>query len=155
MNQTRIWAVHLRLAVLGAAALSLALLAPAVQAESGLEAETRRVLATLFEALTSGDPAKVDPWLAPEFQLVRATGDAFDKAEYLERGIPKISSTPKFDDLVVTRNGDIIVARMRMRIEEDLQGKKAKSGAPQLFVFRRTPGGWQVVASGNFAKLVD
>jgi hypothetical protein len=44
---------------------------------------------------------------------------------------------------------------MRMQIEEKLQDQKAQSNAPQLIVFRMAPNGWQVVASGNFAKLED
>jgi len=143
-------------AALAAAILTLAIVAgPAAAQEPDLEAEARQALGKLFDALTSGDPEKVEAFLAPEFQLVRATGAAYDKKQYLAGGIPKISSRPVFDDLVVTRNGDIVVTRMRMQIQEKLQGRKAQSGAPQLIVFRAAPDGWQVVASANFAKLED
>ena len=141
---------------LGAAIVLLGLLvSPAVAQKSDLEAEARQALSKLFDALASGDPEKVRPFLAPEFQLVRASGAAYDREQYLAGGIPKISSKPIFDNLFVTRNGDIVVTRMRMRIEETLDGKKAESDAPQLIVFRVTPDGWQVVASGNFAKLAN
>ncbi len=156
MNPMKIGAGSSAFAVLAAAVLTLALLvSPAVAQKSDLEAEARQALSKLFDALTSGNPEKVRPFLAPEFQLVRASGAAYDREQYLAGGIPKISSKPIFDDLVVTRNGDIVVTRMRLQIEEKLQGQNAQSGAPQLIVFRATPDGWQVVAAGNFAKLED
>jgi hypothetical protein len=120
-----------------------------------LAADAHRALSVLFEALRSGDPDKVGPLLAPEFQLVRSNGGAFDKEQYLKNRFPKIEGQIAFDDLVVTRNADIVVARTRLKISAHIDGKRAESGAPQLFVFRITPSGWQVVASANFAKLTD
>jgi hypothetical protein len=84
-----------------------------------------------------------------------ANGAAYDKEQYLAHSIPKIEGEIAFDDLVVTRNADIVVTRMRLKIREHLDGKRAESGAPQLIVFRVTPHGWQVVASANFAKLLN
>jgi hypothetical protein len=141
-------------AALVAVTLALAIVVgPASAQKADIEAEARVALSKLFDALTTGNPEKVRPFLAPEFQLVRANGATYDKTQYLAGGIPKISSKPVFDDLVVTRNGDIVVTRMRLKIQEDLQGHTAKSGSPQLIVFRAAPDGWQVVASANFAKL--
>jgi hypothetical protein len=127
---------------------------PAAQ-EADLTADARRNLSLLFEALRSGDPNKVGPFLAPEFQVVRSNGAAYDKEQYLTHSIPKIEGQVSFDDLVVTRNADIVVTRMRLKIQERLDGKQAESGAPQLIVFRVTPHGWQVVAAANFAKLLN
>ena len=123
--------------------------------DAGLEADARAAIATVFDALASGDAGQVRPLLAPEFQLVRSNGAAYDKEEYLARSIPHIDSEPAINNLVVTRNGDIVVTRFRLRIEEELDGKKAESDAPQLIVFRITPGAWQVVASANFARLSE
>lgn len=136
-----------------AMAVALALPTGAIAADTPLEAEARAALHAVFAALTSGDPDKVAPFLAPEFQIVRSNGAAYDRDEYLTLSIPKIESRPVFDDLVVTRNGDIVVTRMRLEIEETIDGKKATGGAPQLITFRITPDGWQVVSSANFAKL--
>ena len=123
--------------------------------EFNLEAEARRALTDVFDALTAGDPERVRPLLAPEFQIVRSDGAVYDKEQYLARSIPHIASKPVFNDLVVTRNRDIVVTSMRLQIEEFLDGRKAESNAPQLIIFRVTPDGWQVVAAGNFAKIED
>jgi Domain of unknown function (DUF4440) len=123
--------------------------------ETGLTTEAQKALSILFDALRSGDPNKVRPLLAPEFQVVRSNGAAYDKEQYLTQSIPKIEGQLSFDNLVVTRNADIVVTRMRLKIQERLDGKRAESGAPQLIVFRVTPQGWQVVAAANFAKLTD
>lgn len=120
-----------------------------------LTAEARRALTVLFDALRSDDPNKVGPLLAPEFQVVRSDGAGYDREQYLRLSIPKIEGQPSFDDLVVTRNGDIVVTRMKLNIAERINGKRAESGSPQLIVFRLTPEGWRVVAAANFAKLLD
>jgi len=119
-----------------------------------LTADARRNLSILFEALRSGDPNQVRPFLAPEFQVVRSNGAAYDKEQYLAHSIPKIEGQISFDDLVATRNADIVVTRMKLKIQERLDGRQAESGAPQLIVFRVTPSGWKVVAAANFAKLL-
>jgi len=118
-------------------------------------AEARKALNILFDGLRSGEPKKVRPLLAPEFQVVRSDGASYDKEQYLTQSIPKIEGKPSFDDLVVTRNGAIVVARMRLKIQERLDGRRAEGGAPQLIVFRVTSQGWQVIAAANFAKLLD
>jgi Domain of unknown function (DUF4440) len=127
---------------------------PAAQ-EANLIADARRNLSVLFEALRSGDPNQVRPFLAPEFQVVRSNGAAYNKEQYLTHSIPKIKGQISFDDLVATRNADIVVTRMKLKIRERLDGKQAESGAPQLIVFRVTPSGWKVVAAANFAKLLN
>jgi hypothetical protein len=140
--------------LLAMALLGLSPQVPAAQ-ESDLTAAARSNLSALFEALRSGDPNKVRPLLAPEFQVVRSNGAAYDKEQYLKHSIPRIEGPISFDDLVATQNGDIVVTRMRLKIQERLDGKHAESGAPQLIVFRVTPQGWQVVAAANFARLMN
>lgn len=146
------------LTILAAALFAMALvwtLTPARAQESDLESQARAAIVKVFDALTSGDADKVRPLLAPEFQLVRSDGAAYDKEQYLATSIPQIDSKPVINDLVVTRNGDIVVTRMRLAIDEVLDGKQAESNAPQLIIFRITPDNWQVVASGNFARLAE
>jgi hypothetical protein len=109
----------------------------------------------LFDALRSGEANQAEPLLAPEFQVVRSDGGAYNKQQYLQHSIPKIYHPLRFDDLVVTRNADIVVTRMKLHIEEQIDGKQAESGAPQLIVFRITQRGWEVVAAANFDRLMS
>jgi DNA-binding beta-propeller fold protein YncE/quercetin dioxygenase-like cupin family protein len=118
-----------------------------------LVAETRAQLDRLFAALASGDAEKVRPWLTPEFQVVRSTGMGYDRESYLARSIPRLAAPPRFEDLVVTRGEGHVVARFRLHADENIDGKRARSGAPQLIVFRVEPGSWKVVAAANFAAL--
>ncbi|MEQ9688212.1 MAG: nuclear transport factor 2 family protein [Bauldia litoralis] len=147
----------IRNATAGILALMLAtgFASAAAAADNSLESEARAAITAVFDALATGDPETVRPFIAPEFQLVRSDGAAYNKEEYLARSIPHIDSTPVINDLVVTRNGDIVVTRMQLQIEEELDGKKAESNAPQLIVFRVTDDTWQVVASANFARLAE
>jgi ketosteroid isomerase-like protein len=133
----------------------LALAVPPVtpSAAADLEAEARQALEQVFEALASGDAARVRPYLAPEFQILRSDGAGYHKEAYLAQSIPKIESEPVFSNIVATRNGDIVVVRMQIEIEEHIDGKKAESVFPHMIVFRVTPDRWQVVAAANFAKL--
>ena len=128
---------------------------PAAAQDAGLVAQTRQALTSVFDALATGDPDTVAPLLAPEFQVVRSDGAVYDKTEYLARSIPRIESKPVFTNVVATRNGDIVVVSLTLHIEEHVDGKKAESMFPHLIVFRVAPGGWQVVAAANFARLKE
>ena len=98
--------------------------------EPTLTAEARKALTVLFDALRSGEPNKVRPLLSPEFQVVRSNGASYDKEQYLTQSIPNIEGEPSFDDLVVTRNADVVVARMRVKIQGRIDGKRAKVELP-------------------------
>jgi hypothetical protein len=127
--------------------------AAAADDSAALEAEAQRTLQTIFATLMTGDPEKVRPFLAPEYQVQRSDGKGYDKEQYLALSIPKIAAMPAFRDLAITRNGDIVVVRLMIEIEETINGKVADRVSPQLMVFRITPDGWQVVAAANFARL--
>lgn len=120
---------------------------------AALEAEAQEALRSVFAALMTGDPEQVRPYLAPEYQVQRSDGKGYDKEQYLALSIPKIATMPTFRDLAITRNGDIVVVRLMLEIEETIEGKVAERVSPQLMVFRIMPGGWQVVAAANFARL--
>lgn len=122
-------------------------------AAEDLQMEVRAALDTIFAALMTGDAGTVRPLLAPEFQIMRSNGAGYGREDYLARSLPRIETPPVFDDVVVTRNGDIVVVRLRIGIEEYLDGMKAESVFPHLFVFRVTDEGWQVIAAANFARL--
>lgn len=148
---------RLRNAVVGIAVLvtMLAIGVPtsANASDAELVAEVREKLVEVFNALATGDPAKVAPLLAPEFQVVRSDGGGYGKEDYLAQSIPKIQGDPVFRDLIVTRNGDIVVVRLVLEIDEVIDGKQGSAQSPQLIVFRAGSTGWQVIAAGNFAKL--
>ena len=129
---------------------------PAMSASSDLtlEDEARQQLKKLFTALSSGNPQQIEPLLAPEFQLVRADGSAYNKTEYLQRSIPKIVTTPEFADLVITRDKDIVVVRLKLIVREYINNREVQSGSEQLFIFRIKKDGWEVVASANFAQTL-
>lgn len=120
---------------------------------AALEAEAQEALRSVFAALMTGDPEQVRPYLAPEYQVQRSDGNGYDKEQYLALSIPKIATMPTFRDLAITRNGDIVVVRLMLEIEETIEGNVAERVSPQLMVFRIMPGGWQVVAAANFARL--
>ena len=44
-------------------------------------------------------------------------------------------------------------SRMRLEVDEIIDGKKAENNAPQLIVFRVSGNVWQVIAAANFARL--
>jgi hypothetical protein len=120
---------------------------------AALEGEAQAALQAVFTALMTGDPEKVRPFLAPEYQVQRSDGNGYDKEAYLALSIPKIAAMPTFRDLKITRNGDIVVVRLMIEIEETINGKVADRVSPQLMIFRIMPDGWQVVAAANFARL--
>jgi len=121
--------------------------------ESQLVADARANLTRLFEALRSGSPEAVRPWLAPEFQVMRSDGVGYERESYLAKSIPRIAAAPRFEGLVATRNLDLVVVRVWLLVDETIDGRRARSGSPQLFVFRVGRVGWQVVAAANFAPL--
>jgi len=134
-------------ALLFALALLLALPARAGEAEDAVEA--------WVAALTSGDDARIAATLAPEFQVQRADGAGYTKAEYLAGGLPRLSTAPKITDLVETRDGDVMVVRYALDIGGTLDGKAIAGRAPRLTVFRKAGDTWLVVAHANFAPVVQ
>lgn len=119
-----------------------------------LQKEGTKAIDAWFGALVKGDPAGVAAVLAPEFQLARSDGSAYDKASYVKTGIAKIAKMPKIEKLVVTGYGDHIVARYWVTVEETVEGgKTAAAHAPRITVFRKSGKGWLVVAHGNFAEF--
>ena len=104
-------------------------------------------------ALVKGDKAGIGAILAPEFEIIRSDGSAYGKAEYLEKGLPKIAEQPKVDRLAVTGYGDYLVARYWLTLNETIDGVKSIAHAPRLTVFRKSGETWLVVAHANFARV--
>jgi ketosteroid isomerase-like protein len=135
----------------GAAGLGLAVRTSAA-AGATTEDDARTAIMTWLDALQTGDPAAVEKVLAPEFQILRSDGHGYGKAEYLTV-LPKQTSKPEISDLVFTAEGDAIVARYTLRLDQTIKGKPVQTIAPRLSVYRRGGAGWLIVAHANFARI--
>ena len=141
----------------GGAVAMLAVLAigtaPARAAGSGLQDEAGKAVEQWVAAVTSGDKGAVAAMLAPEFQIVRDNGVAYDRDQYLASGLPKIAAPPPVSDLVATGEGDVMVVRYVLTIDATVGGAPMQARAPRLTVFRRVGGKWLVSAHANFAAI--
>ena len=113
----------------------------------------RAQIGAFVEAVISG-PDKVAPLLAPEYQIMRSNGVGYDRAGYIGRGAGSVNARPRYglSDIVATADGDLLVARYFLEIEETIDGKAVTRRAPRLTVFRKIDGAWKVSAHANFAR---
>lgn len=106
-------------------------------------------------AVASGDVAAVRKVLAPEFQIVRSDGTAYNAEEYLQSELPRFPEPPQIGTLVVTGYGDHLVARYEITSKVTLGDETELRDAPRLTVFRKGGDGtWLVVAHANLAALM-
>lgn len=127
--------------------------AAASKPAGAIEREARTAVETWVETVAGGDEAAVSMLLAPEFQLVRSDGAAYDAAEYVGHDIPKIDKVIDISELVATGHGDTIVVRYAIDLKETVAAGKIEGNAPRLTVFRRDGDQWLVVAHANFAAV--
>ncbi|HEY6632732.1 MAG TPA: nuclear transport factor 2 family protein [Rhizobiaceae bacterium] len=127
-------------------------IAPSRAAGQLSEQEARAALDPWIEAIMTGDPAKVDGVLAPEYQILRADGSGHDRAGYLQ-ALPKHNVQTVFSDIIATGDGDIMVIRYRIETDQTVEGKVVKGVSPRLSVFRKQDGAWLLSAHANFAPL--
>ena len=114
------------------------------------DSEATAAVMSWLDALASGDPARLETVLAPEFQLIR--GDrGYTRAEYL-KAIAKLAPGYEVTGLVATSDGDSLVARYVLTADVTAEGRKLEPSAPRLTVFRRAQGRWLVVAHANSAQ---
>lgn len=149
-------AVALAVGLLSAGAASLvggATTAVAAESVSDLDRQGMDAINTWWGALVAGTPAAIGPVLAPEFQMMRADGSAYDKEGYLASSLPKIAAIPEVTKLVVTAQGDYLVTRYFVTVNETRDGQTLQRHAPRLTIFRKEGAAWLVVAHGNFATL--
>ena len=146
-----------RFAILAAAFAMLATLGiGTMQARaegSGLQNEAGKAVAAWVAAVTSGDKSAVAAVLAPEFQIVRDNGIAYDREQYLAGELPKITTPPPVSELVATGEGDVMVVRYVLTIDATVDGAAMQARAPRLTVFRRVDWKWLVSAHANFAAI--
>jgi ketosteroid isomerase-like protein len=120
---------------------------------TGIEDAADAVVEKWVDAAASGDADIVGAMLAPEFQLVRSDGAAYDAAAYLARGIPKIDAGFEISDVVATGFGDHLVVRYDLDLRETVGSGQIVGRAPRLTVFRRDGDDWLVVAHANFGQI--
>jgi len=116
------------------------------------EKEAKAALMTWLDALASHEPDKVEKLLAPEFQIMRSNGSGYGRKDYL-RSLPKFAGKPEFRDFVATSDGDVLVARYNLRLEQKILNKSVQQLAPRLSVMRKVNGTWLMVAHANFAQI--
>jgi len=116
------------------------------------EADARAAVMGWLDALATRDPAAVARVLAPEFQILRSDGSGFDRESYLGN-LPKFTGAPEIQDLFFTSQGDLLVTRYNLRLEQKISGKPVQVLAPRLSVLRRAETGWLMVAHANFAQI--
>ena len=146
-------------AVAAAFVLWLALISigsPALAQQNGMAAgEAEAAVEEWLTAVSSGDPARIEAVLAPEFQIQRADGSGYTKADYLATGLPRIPSVPVVANLVATaHNNSLMVVRYTITLppETTIGGEAVAPMAPRLTVFRREGDKWLVSAHANFAQ---
>lgn len=116
------------------------------------EADARAAVMGWLDALATDDPAAVARMLAPEFQILRADGSGYDRASYLAN-LPKFGGVPDITDMVFTSEGDLLVLRYKLRLEQKIADKPVQVLAPRLSVLRRVESVWLMVAHANFAQI--
>ena len=143
------------LCLTAALAMAVGLLATApAQADDALTETARARISAFVEGVISG-PDAVAALLAPEFQIMRSNGVGYDRPGYIGRGAASVNARPRYSlaDIVVTADGDVMVTRYFLEIEETIDGKSVTKRAPRLTVFRKIDGTWKVSAHGNFAHV--
>jgi len=140
-----------RFIIATAFAASLVLTAPGAADEA---TDTARALLVAFTDGVIAGPDAVAPLLAPEYQIMRSNGVGYDRNGYINRGARTVNARPNYahDDLVVTTDGDVMVVRYMLQIDETIDGKAITRRAPRLTVFRKIGGAWKVTAHSNFAR---
>ncbi len=145
---------RLLVAVLCAVMFILAPASITVAQDAGeLQAEGQKAVQAWVDAVVSGDVARIEAVLAPEFQILRADGTAYDKGAYLKSNLPRFPDVPVMSMLVVTGNRDLLVARYVLTTGGVLADGVERPQAPRLTVFRKDGDTWLVVAHANFAAI--
>lgn len=101
-----------------------------------------------FSILQRGDTEQLDAFLSPAFQIARADGSTADKAQYLQQ--PATVQAYQIDNVVATRDGEVLVVRYEVTTEEVIDRQAyASDPAPRLSVFVDEGGTWQLIAHAN------
>lgn len=103
-----------------------------------------------FSILQRGDATNLEEFLDPAFQIARTDGSTADKAQYLQQ--PAKVEAFEIDNVVASRDGDLLVARYDVVTEEIIDGKAYSSEPkPRLSVFIDDNGIWRMLAHANLS----
>jgi hypothetical protein len=128
--------------------------APTVAAaEESLDAQAKPAVEAWLDAVYKRDPAMLDAVLAPEFQLMRADGTTFGKADYIASKLPIFATAPQIENFAVTGTPELFVARYLVTAKQTRDGVALETTAPRLSVFRKDGDKYLLVAHANFAAL--
>ena len=86
---------------------------------------------------------------------MRSNGVGYDHAGYVASVGTVDISDYAYEDVVATADGDIMVVRSILSVNETIGGESVTRRAPRLTVFRKIGGEWKVVAHANFAQIGD
>jgi ketosteroid isomerase-like protein len=128
-------------------------LLPAIVALPVFAADGDDAVKAWLDAVATNDQARVAAVLAPEFQILRSDGRAYDRTDYLATGRSQQVRAPVPHDLVATEADGILVVRYQLDVEQAVEGGTVTGAAPRLTVFRKIDGRWMVVAHANFAPI--
>jgi ketosteroid isomerase-like protein len=117
------------------------------------ETEAGKAVDGWLAAVSSGEVDRIRSVLAPEFQIARADGSAYNAADYLASELPKFAAMPGVSKLVATGYGDHLVVRYWLKVDGKIGDQAMEAEAPRLTVFRRSGDAWLVVAHANFATV--
>jgi len=96
--------------------------------------------------------AALESFLAPEFQIVRASGEVLDKAAYLAD--PSSVVEARIGDVVATGSDGILVVSWTIDAVVTIDDVTADRSAPRLSVFHQGEDGrWRLAAHANFSAL--
>jgi len=114
--------------------------------------EAQGAIDAFIDALFSGDNARIEAILAPEFQVLRGDGKSHDRQAYL-KALPKYKVRPQTSGLKVTSHANMLVVSYLIESEQTIDDEPVAPVAPRLTVFRKEGGTWLVVAHSNFAQV--
>ena len=119
------------------------------ETSSEADQQTGQALAEeFFSILQRGDTADLDAFLDPAFQISRADGSTADKTQYLQQ--PASVQAFQIDDVVATRDGNLLIVRYEVTTEEVIERQAYSSEpAPRLSVFIDDNGTWRLLAHAN------
>jgi hypothetical protein len=120
-----------------------------------VDATARELAQRFVDILSSDDPQpQLEEFLSPAFLLARASGEAFDKADYLENSATIESVTILDDGFRAVQDGAVLSAYFKMNVNEVIDGESVDvTEVFRLGSFIHTVDGWQLVTWSNFNPL--
>ncbi|HET9794127.1 MAG TPA: nuclear transport factor 2 family protein [Thermoanaerobaculia bacterium] len=143
-------------------ALALFVLAPALPLgateDSGIAALLEKQTQELFDAVSAGDAKVWDKYLDPDVRYTDENGTVSTKKEMVEGTKPLpagVSGTIRVTDFHAAVHGDVAVATHVEDENEDYHGHALRCQYRTTDTWRKTSGGWRLVAGQVLALRTD